>query len=187
MGKSAKFMKRPTRKEKAVLSLTKETTETSLFDAATSEGPKSAAAKNKKDSTLSTTANRTISKKSTPSSGSGVAATVTAGHPPKASLAYKMQLHGGIKHAVKDLENLDSTGLESDEDEDEDVDMDDEDADTMDGSNGSNNHHSNAGNSKKKESLDKSKPRPDYIELMYGKPQTKNKRKTFMPKPALIK
>ncbi|KAG0070154.1 hypothetical protein BGZ90_012743, partial [Linnemannia elongata] len=39
----------------------------------------------------------------------------------------------------------------------------------------------------KKEDLDKSKPRPDYVELMYGKQGGGNKRKTFMPKPALIK
>ncbi|KAF9364499.1 hypothetical protein BGX34_001329 [Mortierella sp. NVP85] len=175
MGKSAKFFKRPTRKEKAVMSLSKETTDTSLFDAVTSEGLKGAA-KNKKD-TLSTTANRTISKKT--SSGAAAAAT-SAGHPPKASLAYKMQLHGGIKQAVEDLENMDNAELESDDD----VDMDTEDAHASDHNDSS---RGSGALGKKKEELDKTQPRPDYIELMYGKPQIKNKRKTFMPKPALIK
>lgn len=158
------------------MSLSKETTDTSLFDAVTSEGLKGAA-KNKKD-TLSTTANRTISKKPS-SSASGAAATST-GHPPKASLAYKMQLHGGIKQAVKELENIDNAELESDDD---DADMETEDAHTSD----HNDISRGSGTLGKKEDLDKTKPRPDYIELMYGKPQTKNKRKTFMPKPALIK
>ncbi|KAF9956773.1 hypothetical protein BGZ72_002459 [Mortierella alpina] len=108
MGKSAKFFKRPTRKEKAVLSLSKGGAETSLFDAATSEGRKGVA---KKD-VLSATANPTIAKKSSSA----------AAHPPKASLAYKMQLNGGIKQAVKDLENLENDELVS-EDEDMDRDM----------------------------------------------------------------
>ncbi|KAF9295785.1 hypothetical protein BGZ74_010610 [Mortierella antarctica] len=142
MGKSAKFFKRPTRKEKAVLSLTKGT-ETSLFDSATS----SAGRKEKKD-VLSATANPTIAKAT------------------KASLAYKMHMNGGIKQAVKDLKELD---------EDEDMANDDT-------------PKSTASAAKKKSSdLDKSKPRPDYVELMYGKQSRGNKRKTFMPKPALIK
>ncbi|GJJ69479.1 hypothetical protein EMPS_01825 [Entomortierella parvispora] len=176
MGKSAKFFKRPTRKEKAVLSLTKG--ETSLFDAAHSSkdtthnnhDEDSAAAsgnsrrKSKKDG-LSATANPTIAKKSTIGGPAGAA------HPSKSSLAYKMQLHGGVKQAVKDLSEL------NDEVESEDEDMMDEEA---------------APNKKaaaKKQDLDKSKPRPDYVELMYGKQGGGNKRKTFMPKPkpALIK
>ncbi|KAF9128019.1 hypothetical protein BGW39_005425 [Mortierella sp. 14UC] len=166
MGKSAKFFKRPTRKEKAVLSLTKGT-ETSLFDSATSSetGRKGS---HKKD-ILSATANPTISKKN---SSSAAGAGASAAHPPKASLAYKMQLNGGIKAAVKDLKQLDEDDLVS---EDEDMDGDDgEDTPAAQKSN------------KKKQDLDKSKPRPDYVELMYGKPGG-NKRKTFMPKPALIK
>lgn len=151
------------------MSLTKGASDTSLFDAAASEG-----SKNKKDSVLSGTANRTISKKSS-------SATSTSGHPPKASLAYKMEMNNRLKQAVKDLENLESTELESDDEEE--MEVDDEDADTITPTSSS---QKSTGNSKK-ESLDKTKPRPDYIELMYGKPQTKNKRKTFMPKPALIK
>ncbi|KAF9921819.1 hypothetical protein FBU30_008118 [Linnemannia zychae] len=155
MGKSAKFFKRPTRKEKAILSLTKGS-ETSLFDSATSTEDSS---KPKKD-ILSTTANHTISKKSSTS----------AAHPPKASLAYKMQLNGGIKAAVKDLNALDDDLVSEDEN------MEEENDDTP----------APKSNKKKTEDLDKSKSRPDYVELMYGKPG-RNKRKTFMPKPALIK
>ncbi|KAG0379059.1 hypothetical protein BGX24_001863 [Mortierella sp. AD032] len=166
MGKSAKFFKRPTRKEKAVLSLTKGT-ETSLFDSATSS---ETSKKGRKD-ILSATANPTISKKNASSSAAGSAA-ATAAYPPKASLAYKMQLNGGIKAAVKDLKELDDDLVSEDEDME-----DDDDVDTSKGKS----------SNKKKEDLDKSKPRPDYVELMYGKPGGGNKRKTFMPKPALIK
>ncbi|KAF9966622.1 hypothetical protein BGZ70_001785 [Mortierella alpina] len=161
MGKSAKFFKRPTRKEKAVLSLSKGGAETSLFDAATSEGRKGGP---KKD-VLSATANPTIAKKSSSA----------AAHPPKASLAYKMQLNGGIKQAVKDLENLDNEDLVS---EDEDMDRDTVSTSAATGS--------SQAQQKKSGDMDKTKPRPDYVELMYGK-QRGNKRKTFMPKPALIK
>ncbi|CAO3563878.1 unnamed protein product [Mortierella alpina] len=161
MGKSAKFFKRPTRKEKAVLSLSKGGAETSLFDAATSEGRKGGF---KKD-VLSATANPTIAKKTSSA----------AAHPPKASLAYKMQLNGGIKQAVKDLENLENDDLVS---EDEDMDRDMESTTTATGS--------SQAQQKKSGDMDKTKPRPDYVELMYGK-QRGNKRKTFMPKPALIK
>lgn len=164
MGKSAKFFKRPTRKEKAVLSLSKGGAETSLFDAANSEGRKGAA---KKD-VLSATANPTIAKKSSSA----------AAHPPKASLAYKMQLNGGIKQAVKDLENLENDDLVS-EDEDMDEDMQSTSAAAAASS-------SSKPQQKKSGDMDKTKPRPDYVELMYGK-QRGNKRKTFMPKPALIK
>ncbi|KAG0199324.1 hypothetical protein BGX28_007375 [Mortierella sp. GBA30] len=162
MGKSAKFFKRPTRKEKAVLSLSKGGAETSLYDAATSEGRKGAS---KKD-ILSATTNPTIAKK--PSA--------TAAHPPKASLAYKMQLNGGIKQAVKDLENMENDDLVS-EDED------------MDGGSQAQQQSVSSNSDKKKnnEDMDKTKPRPDYVELMYGKQGRGNKRKTFMPKPALIK
>ncbi|KAF9318676.1 hypothetical protein BG003_010789 [Podila horticola] len=147
MGKSAKFFKRPTRKEKAVLSLTK-STETSLFDSATSTSGR----KEKKD-VLSATANPTIAKAT------------------KASLAYKMHMNGGIKQAVKDLKELDEDWVSEDEDMAND--------DTT---------KSTASAPKKKSSdLDKSKPRPDYVELMYGKQGGGKKRKTFMPKPALIK
>ncbi|KAF9576099.1 hypothetical protein EC968_000167 [Mortierella alpina] len=164
MGKSAKFFKRPTRKEKAVLSLSKGGAETSLFDAATSEGRKGAA---KKD-VLSVTANPTIAKKSSSA----------AAHPPKASLAYKMQLNGGIKQAVKDLDNLEDDDLVS---EDEDMDRDMESTTSATAAAGSSKVQQ-----KKSGDMDKTKPRPDYVELMYGK-QRGNKRKTFMPKPALIK
>ncbi|KAF9140392.1 hypothetical protein BGX30_006562 [Mortierella sp. GBA39] len=167
MGKSAKFFKRPTRKEKAVLSLTK-TTETSLFDSATSSSSKGP----KKD-ILSATANPTISKKSAAVAGAGTGAGGAA-HPSKSSLAYKLQLNGGIKAAVKDLKSLDDDVVSEDED------MMDDDEDTPASTAGSKKSKS------KKEDLDKSKPRPDYVELMYGK-QGGNKRKTFMPKPALIK
>ncbi|KAF9931846.1 hypothetical protein BGZ65_004694 [Modicella reniformis] len=183
MGKSAKFFKRPTRKEKTVMSLTKGTTGSSLFDTATSQGLKGAST-NKKESIFSTTANRTISKKSSSSSSSGSAS--AAAHPPKASLAYKMQLHGGVKLAVKDLKSLDNIDLpESDEDED----MED-DTPVHDNKNNNSTHNSSistCGKKTKNEDLDKTKPRPDYVELIYGRPQTKNKRKTFMPKPTLIK
>jgi len=167
MGKSAKFFKRPTRKEKAVLSLTKGS-ETSLFDSALSSesnSRKGAGGAPKKD-VLSATANHTISKK---------ASSAVAAHPPKASLAYKMQLNGGIKAAVKDLKSLDDDPVS----EDEDMEDDDTPAAKNSGSNNSNN--------KKKEDLDKSKPRPDYVELMYGKQGRGNKRKSFVPKPAMIK
>jgi len=177
MGKSAKFFKRPTRKEKAVLSLNKG--ETSLFDAVHSSSSSSkdtnndedlAAAsgnsrrKSKKDG-LSATANPIIAKKSSSSIGGPAG----AAHPSKSSLAYKMQLHGGVKQAVKDLSELD------DEVESEDEDMMDEDSPKK--------------KTGKKQDLDKSKPRADYVELMYGKQGGGNKRKTFMPKPkpALIK
>ncbi|KAF8948966.1 hypothetical protein BGZ47_000641 [Haplosporangium gracile] len=167
MGKSAKFFKRPTRKEKAVLSLTKGT-ETSLFDSATSSSSKGL----KKDA-LSSTANPTIVKKNTSSAGTGAGG---AAHPSKSSLAYKLQLNGGIKAAVKDLKSLDDDLVS--EDEDMMADDDDDTPATAAGSKKSN---------KKKEDLDKSKPRRDYVELMYGKQGGGNKRKTFMPKPALIK
>ncbi|KAF9359130.1 hypothetical protein BGX26_000074 [Mortierella sp. AD094] len=163
MGKSAKFFKRPTRKEKAVLSLTKGTSETSLFDSV-NQGRKGAT----KD-ILSATANPTISKKS--STGSSTASAPV--HPPKASLAYKMQLNGGIKQAVKDLQALDGDDDEELMEEDDDMEGDDD--------------TSNIKEKKKKQNMDKTQPRPDYIELMYGKPQAGNKRKTFKPKPALIK
>ncbi|KAF9910127.1 hypothetical protein EC991_007259 [Linnemannia zychae] len=168
MGKSAKFFKRPTRKEKAVLSLSKGT-DTSLFDSATSSetGRKGS---HKKD-ILSATANPTISKKNSSAAGAGA----SAAHPPKASLAYKMQLNGGIKAAVKDLKELDEDDLVS-----EDEDMDEDDGDDTPAA------AQSKSNKKNKQDLDKSKPRPDYVELMYGKPGG-NKRKTFMPKPALIK
>ncbi|KAG0073415.1 hypothetical protein BGZ89_000005 [Linnemannia elongata] len=172
MGKSAKFFKRPTRKEKAVLSLTKGT-ETSLFDSVTSSSSKGP----KKD-TLSATANPTISKKSATGAGAGTGAGTGAGgaaHPSKSSLAYKLQLNGGIKAAVKDLKALDDDLVSEDED------MTDDDEDTPAATAGSKKSKS------KKEDLDKSKPRPDYVELMYGKQGGGNKRKTFMPKPALIK
>ncbi|KAF9295072.1 hypothetical protein BGZ88_002817 [Linnemannia elongata] len=168
MGKSAKFFKRPTRKEKAVLSLTKGT-ETSLFDSVTSSSSKGP----KKD-TLSATANPTISKKSAAGAGAGTGAGGAA-HPSKSSLAYKLQLNGGIKAAVKDLKALDDDLVSEDED------MMDDDEDTPAATAGSKKSKS------KKEDLDKSKPRPDYVELMYGKQGGGNKRKTFMPKPALIK
>ncbi|KAG0348740.1 hypothetical protein BG004_004316 [Podila humilis] len=155
MGKSAKFFKRPTRKEKAVLSLTK-STETSLFDSANSKG-------GKKD-VLSATANPTIAKTSS-----------SVSHPPKASLAYKMQMNGGVKQAIKDLEELNDDWV-SDDDENMETTKDTQTA---------------SASKKKKGSsiadMDKSKPRPDYVELMYGKQGGGNKRKTFMPKPALIK
>ncbi|KAG0321726.1 hypothetical protein BGZ97_010553 [Linnemannia gamsii] len=167
MGKSAKFFKRPTRKEKAVLSLTKGS-ETSLFDSATSSSTKGS----KKD-VLSSTANHTIAKKSN-SAGTGAGG---AAHPSKSSLAYKLQLNGGIKAAVKDLKDLDDDLVSEDEDMMDD-DEDDTPATTAAGGKKSKN---------KKEDLDKSKPRPDYVELMYGKQGGGNKRKTFMPKPALIK
>ncbi|KAF9191138.1 hypothetical protein BGZ51_007719 [Haplosporangium sp. Z 767] len=166
MGKSAKFFKRPTRKEKAVLSLTKGgSAETSLYDQATSSD-KTGSRNNKKD-ILSATANPTISKKSSSSSTAG-------GHPPKASLAYKMQLNGGIKQAVKDLESMENDDLVS-EDED------------METPAASRQQQQQQQNKKSKEDLDKTKPRPDYVELMYGKQGGGNKRKTFMPKPTLIK
>ncbi|KAF9375105.1 hypothetical protein CPC16_000899 [Podila verticillata] len=151
MGKSAKFFKRPTRKEKTVLSLTK-STETSLFDSAISSS--SSGRKSKKD-ILSATANPTIAK-------------ATTAHPPKASLAYKMQMNGGIKQAVKDLDELNDDWVSEDEDM------------------GNDTPKQTTAAKKKTSDLDKSKPRPDYVELMYGK-QGGNKRKTFMPKPALIK
>ena len=168
MGKSAKFFKRPTRKEKAVLSLTK-STETSLFDSATSSSSKGL----KKDG-LSTTANPTISKKSVAGAGAGTGPGGAA-HPSKSSLAYKLQLNGGIKAAVKDLKSLDDDVVSEDED------MMDDDEDTPTATAGGKKSKS------KKEDLDKSKPRPDYVELMYGKQGGGNKRKTFMPKPTLIK
>ncbi|KAF8923994.1 hypothetical protein BGZ58_002308 [Dissophora ornata] len=168
MGKSAKFFKRPTRKEKAVLSLTKGNTETSLFDSVNSS------TKGNKKDILSTTAHHTISKKSSAATTSGGA----PAHPPKASLAYKMQLNGGIKQAVKNMETLDDDAELESEDEEMDEDT---------TANGSSNRSSSGSNKKKKEGLDKSQPRPDYVELMYGKPQSGNKRKTFTPKPALIK
>lgn len=167
MGKSAKFFKRPTRKEKAVLSLTKGT-ETSLFDSVSSSSSKGP----KKD-ILSATANPTISKKSA-AAGAGTGAGGAA-HPSKSSLAYKLQLNGGIKAAVKDLKALDDDLVSEDED------MMDDDEDTPAATAGSKKNKS------KKEDMDKSKPRPDYVELMYGKQGGGNKRKTFMPKPALIK
>ncbi|KAG0322342.1 hypothetical protein BGZ99_003384 [Dissophora globulifera] len=174
MGKSAKFFKRPTRKEKAVLSLSKEDT-TSFFDAANAASSSAASGRqhpsNKKD-ILSTTANHTISKKTSASASS----TSTGAHPPKASLAYKLQMNGGIKQAVKDLESLDNAELVS---EDEAMEDDDDEDNNMATAKSSSN--------KKKQDMDKTKPRPDYVELMYGKPQSGNKRKTFMPKPALIK
>ncbi|KAF9079795.1 hypothetical protein BGX29_002900 [Mortierella sp. GBA35] len=160
MGKSAKFFKRPTRKEKAVLSLTKGA-ETSLFDSATTSDSR----KGPKKDILSATANHTIAKKASSSASS-------AAHPPKASLAYKMQLNGGIKEAVKDLKDLDDDLVSEDENM-----MDDDDTPAV----------KSSSSNKKKEDLDKSKPRPDYVELMYGKQGRGNKRKTFMPKPALIK
>ncbi|KAF9411197.1 hypothetical protein BGZ94_001417 [Podila epigama] len=156
MGKSAKFFKRPTRKEKAVLSLNK-TTETSLFDSANASGGR----KGKKD-ILSATANPTIAKSTA----------VASAHPPKASLAYKMQMNGGIKQAVKDLDELNDDWVSEDED--------------MDNSSNNNTVKQAASQKKKTGDLDKTKPRPDYVELMYGKPGGK-KRKSFMPKPALIK
>ncbi|KAF9996132.1 hypothetical protein BGZ80_007338 [Entomortierella chlamydospora] len=162
MGKSAKFFKRPTRKEKAVMSLTKGTSETSLFDSV-NQGRKGTT----KD-ILSATANPTISKKSS----TGASTASTSAHPPKASLAYKMQLNGGIKQAVKDLQALDG-------DDDEELMEEDDD---MEGGDDTNNNKE-----KKKQNMDKTQPRPDYVELMYGKPQSGNKRKTFKPKPALIK
>ncbi|KAG0263292.1 hypothetical protein BG011_009021 [Mortierella polycephala] len=165
MGKSAKFFKRPTRKEKAVLSLTKGgSAETSLYDQATSSGT-TGSRKNKKD-ILSATANPIISRNSSSSATAG-------GHPPKASLAYKMQLNGGIKQAVKDLESMENDNIVSE----------DEDMDTT----ASPQQQQQQQNKKSKEDLDKTKPRPDYVELMYGKRGGGNKRKTFMPKPALIK
>ncbi|KAG0354448.1 hypothetical protein BGZ54_001638 [Gamsiella multidivaricata] len=93
-----------------------------------------------------------------------------------------MQLNGGVKQAVKDLEILEDVELES---EDEDMDE-DHDTTTHQSSTGSGSKAAQA-NKKKNENLDKTKPRLDYVELMYGKPQSGNKRKTFMPKPALIK
>ncbi|KAG0293951.1 hypothetical protein BGZ96_002001 [Linnemannia gamsii] len=170
MGKSAKFFKRPTRKEKAVLSLTKGS-ETSLFDSATS----SSSSKGSKKDILSSTANHTISKKSNPSAGTGAGG---AAHPSKSSLAYKLQLNGGIKAAVKDLKDLDDDLVSEDEDM-----MDDDEDDTPAATSAAGGKKSKS----KKEDLDKSKPRPDYVELMYGKQGGGNKRKTFMPKPALIK
>ncbi|KAF9199095.1 hypothetical protein BGZ49_010828 [Haplosporangium sp. Z 27] len=171
MGKSAKFFKRPTRKEKAVLSLTKGTNETSLFDSVNQGQGQGRKGANK--DILSTTANPTISKKSSS------ATTVSSAHPPKASLAYKMQLNGGVKQAIKDLQALDDDELL--EEEDEDMEEEDNHDDT------SNSNNNNDKKSKKNQNLDKTQPRPDYIELMYGKPQAGNKRKTFKPKPALIK
>ncbi|KAG0054417.1 hypothetical protein BGZ83_011317 [Gryganskiella cystojenkinii] len=173
MGKSAKFFKRPTRKEKAVLSLTKG--ETSLYDAVTSNNSTdnldeavsgNMRRKSKKDG-LSATANPIIAKKSSTAIGGPAG----AAHPSKSSLAYKMQLHGGVKQAVKDLSELNDQDLES---EDEDMDQDDAPQQPK---------------KSKKEDLDKSKPRADYVELMYGKQGGGNKRKTFMPKPkpAMIK
>ncbi|KAF9156254.1 hypothetical protein BG015_006472 [Linnemannia schmuckeri] len=119
------------------------------------------------------TANPTIAKKNASSAGTGAGG---AAHPSKSSLAYKLQLNGGIKAAVKDLKSLDDDLVSEDEDM-----MDDDDDDTPATAAG------NKKNNKKKEDLDKSKPRPDYVELMYGKQGGGNKRKTFMPKPALIK
>ncbi|KAI1317578.1 hypothetical protein EDD11_008148 [Mortierella claussenii] len=177
MGKSAKFFKRPTRKEKAVLSLTKGTAETSLFDSAKNDAEERTGGRSKKD-ILSATANHTIAKKSKSSSSasSGSAVGAVSAHPPKASLAYKIQLNGGIKQAIKDMNSLN-------DDDDEDLMEEDEDMEDS--------HDTTATKSsskkKKTEDLDKTGPRPDYIELMYGKPQSGNKRKTFMPKPALIK
>ncbi|KAF9164712.1 hypothetical protein BGX21_007415 [Mortierella sp. AD011] len=164
MGKSAKFFKRPTRKEKAVMSLTKGTSEASLFDSV-NQGRKGTT----KD-ILSATANPTISKKSS----AGASAASTPAHPPKASLAYKMQLNGGIKQAVKDLQALDDNDDDGLMEEDDDMEGDDD-------------TNNNKEKKKKTQNMDKTQPRPDYIELMYGKPQSGNKRKTFKPKPALIK
>ncbi|KAF9972606.1 hypothetical protein BGZ73_004231 [Actinomortierella ambigua] len=150
MGKSAKFFKRPTRKEKAVIALSKGGSE-SLYDEATAN---SASAGSKKKDALSQTANPTIGKKSK-----------GADQPSKSSLALKMQMNGGVKQAIKDLRDLDRTISE-----DEDM------GDVPQQQN----------QSKKQQQEDKSRPRPDYVELMYGKPQS-GKRKSFQPKPMLIK
>ncbi|KAF9162295.1 hypothetical protein DFQ26_003686 [Actinomortierella ambigua] len=102
MGKSAKFFKRPTRKEKAVIALSKGSSE-SLYDEATA-GSKGAGSSKKKDA-LSHTANPTIGKRST-----------GADQPSKSSLALKMQMNGGVKQAIKDLRDLDrAVGNEDDE------------------------------------------------------------------------
>ncbi|KAF9583121.1 hypothetical protein BGW38_010207 [Lunasporangiospora selenospora] len=156
---SAKFFKRPTRKEKQITSLTK-STESSLFDSATAtaEAPTAKGNKKQKDA-LSATASPTIAKKS------------SGAHPPKASLAYKMQLNGGIKEAVKNLGDLES----------EDEDMEDDNEGSSATATPSKSRQTKSGD------LDKSKPRPDYVELMYGRQNQGNKRKTFMPKPAMIK
>ncbi|KAI7818634.1 P-loop containing nucleoside triphosphate hydrolase protein [Gamsiella multidivaricata] len=151
MGKSAKFFKRPTRKEKAVMSLTKGTAETSLFDSSNSTTTGGQKGHSKTKDVLSVTANPTIAKKSTISSAGA--------HPPKASLAYKMQLNGGVKQAVKDLEILEDVELES---EDEDMDE-DHDTTTHQSSTGSGSKAAQA-NKKKNENLDKTKPRLDYPE-----------------------
>ncbi|KAF9112023.1 hypothetical protein BGX27_004108 [Mortierella sp. AM989] len=170
MGKSAKFFKRPTRKEKAVLSLTKGANETSLFDSAVQ-------GRNSKKDILSATANPTISKKTSTASALTGGPSGSA-HPSKSSLAYKMQLNGGVKQAVKNLQAMDNDDDEELMEEDEDM---EEDHDTT------GTHSSSQKNNKKKGEMDKTKPRPDYVELMYGKPQSGNKRKSFKPKPALIK
>ncbi|KAF9435675.1 hypothetical protein BGZ76_005767, partial [Entomortierella beljakovae] len=94
MGKSAKFLKRPTRKEKNILSLTKGSNETSLFDSVNNNNNNNNNNNTKKD-ILSATANPTISKKSS----KGSAGSAGSVFPPKASLAYKMQLNGGVKQA----------------------------------------------------------------------------------------
>ncbi|KAG0226109.1 hypothetical protein BGW41_004268 [Actinomortierella wolfii] len=152
MGKSAKFFKRPTRKEKAIMALSKGSSE-SLYDEATADNKSG----NKKKDPLAHTANPTISKKNK-----------GADQPSKSSLALKMQMNGGVKQAIKDLRDLDRAVGNDDE----------EMADA---------HHQSSSQPKKQTSgEDKTRPRPDYVELMYGKPQS-GKRKSFQPKPVLIK
>ncbi|ORZ05679.1 hypothetical protein BCR41DRAFT_389469 [Lobosporangium transversale] len=174
MGKSAKFFKRPTRKEKAVLSLTKGSAASSLFDAVSNHHNESVEV-NKKKGVLSTTANPTIIKK-----GAGSAGELGA-QPSKSSLAYKIQLNGGVKQAIKDMKLLHKNDGGDDDLMSEDEDMEIRDNKTVVAD------KVNINNNGDKKELDKTKPRPDYVELMYGKPQTGNKRKTFKPKPALIK